>query len=93
MKRSELPLSTWSACGGRLNGVAVATVKRGGGGDAPLHCVLSRCASRRVACQQCCHVHWTPIYGVLHVVQVCGLLNVVCMPFGRVVECGHAKCA
>ena len=46
MKRSgaELPLCTWSACGGRLNGVAVATVKRGGGGDAP-HCVLSRCAS------------------------------------------------
>jgi hypothetical protein len=46
MKRSgaELPLCTWSACGGRLNGVAVATVKRGGGGDVP-HCVLSRCAS------------------------------------------------
>ncbi len=46
MKRSgaELPLCTWSGCGGRLNGVAVATVKRGGGGDAP-HCVLSRCAS------------------------------------------------
>ena len=45
MKRSgaELPLCTWSACGGRLNGVAVATVKRGGGGDVP-HCVLSRCA-------------------------------------------------
>ena len=80
MKRSgaELPLCTWSACGGRLNGVAVATVKRGGGGDAP-HCVLSRCASRRVACQ--------------HVVQVCGLLNVVCMSFGRVVDCGRAKCA
>ena len=33
------------------------------------------------------------IYEVLHVVQVCGLLNVVCMSFGRVVECGHAKCA
>jgi hypothetical protein len=45
------------------------------------------------ACQQCCRVHWTPIYGVLHVVPVCGLLNVVCMSFGRVVECGHAKCA
>jgi hypothetical protein len=46
MKRSgaELPLCTCSGCGGRLNGVAVATVKRGGGGDAP-HCVLSRCAS------------------------------------------------
>jgi hypothetical protein len=46
MKRSgaELPLCTWSGCGGRLNWVAVATVKRGGGGGAP-HCVLSRCAS------------------------------------------------
>jgi hypothetical protein len=95
MKRSgaELPLCTCSGCGGRLNGVAVATVKRGGGGDAP-HCVLSRCASISVfACQQCCRVHWTPIYGVLHVVPVCGLLNVICMSFGRVVECGRAKCA
>ena len=36
MKRSgaELPLCTWSGCGGRLNRVAVATGKRGGGGDA-----------------------------------------------------------
>ena len=99
MKRSgaELPLCTWSGCGGRLNRVAVATGKRGGGGDAP-HCVLSRCASisNGTACclpQQCCRVHWTPIYGVLHVVPVCGLLNVVCMSFGRVVECGRAKCA
>ena len=62
MKRSgaELPLCTWSACGGRLNGVAVATVKRGGGGDVP-HCVLSRCASingTACCCQQCCRLHW-----------------------------------
>ena len=42
MKRSgaELPLCTWSGCGGRLNGVAVVTGKRGGGGDAT-HCALS----------------------------------------------------
>jgi len=26
-------------------------------------------------------------------VPVCGLLNVICMSFGRVVECGRAKCA
>jgi hypothetical protein len=92
MKRSgaELPLCTWSGCGGRLNGVAVAPVKRGGGDDAP-HCALSRCA--RVACSSCCSVNWTPIYGVLHVMPVCGLLDVVCMPFDRVVECGLAKCA
>ena len=46
MKRSsaELLLCTWSGCGGRLNRVVVATVKRDGGGDAP-HCALSRCAS------------------------------------------------
>ena len=31
--------------------------------------------------------------GVLHVMPVCGLLDVVCMPFDRVVECGLAKCA
>ena len=62
MKRSgaELPLCTWSGCGGRLNGVAVATVKRDGGGDAP-HCALSGCSSiNGKACwlQQCCRVHW-----------------------------------
>ena len=36
MKRSgaELPLCTWSGCSGRLIRVAVATGKRGGGGDA-----------------------------------------------------------
>ena len=54
MKRSgaELPLCTWSGCGGRLNGVAFAIAKREGGGDAP-QCALSRCASingKRVAC-------------------------------------------
>ena len=62
MKRSGagLPLCTWSGCGGRLNGVAVVTGKRGGGGDAA-HCALSRCARINVtACwlQQCCRVHW-----------------------------------
>ena len=62
MKRSgaELPLCTWSGCGGRFNGVVVATVKRGRGGDAP-HCAVSRCASiNGKACwlQQCCRVHW-----------------------------------
>ena len=97
MKRSGagLPLCTWSGCGGRLNGVVVATVKRGRGGDAP-HCALSRCASinaERVACSQCCRVHWAPVYGVLHVAPVCGLLDVVRMSIGRVVECGRAKCA
>ena len=88
MKRSgaELPLCTWSGCGGRLNGVVVATVKRGRGGD---------CQHQRRACclQQCCRVHWAPVYGVLHVAPVCGLLDVVCMSIGRVVECGCAKCA
>jgi hypothetical protein len=49
--------------------------------------------SRRVACSSRCSVNWTPIYGVLRVMPVCGLLDVVCMPFDRVVECGLAKCA
>ena len=46
MKRggAELPLCTWSGCGGRLNEVAFAIAKREGGGDAP-QCALSRCAS------------------------------------------------
>jgi hypothetical protein len=85
-------MCTWSGCGGRLNGVAVATVKRGGGGDAP-HCVLSRCARSLPA------VLPRPLDANLwgaacqHVVPVCGLLNVICMSFGRVVECGRAKCA
>ena len=62
MKRSsaELLLCTWSGCGGRLNRVVVATVKRDGGGDAP-HCALSRCASingKACSLQQCCRVHW-----------------------------------
>jgi len=62
MKRSsaELLLCTWSGCGGRLNRVVVATVKRDGGGDAP-HCALSRCASingKACCLQQCCRVHW-----------------------------------
>ena len=97
MKRSgaELPLCTWSGCGGRLNEVSFAIAKREGGGDAP-HCALSRCASinaERVACSQCCRVHWAPVYGVLHVAPVCGLLHVVRMSIGRVVECGRAKCA
>ena len=83
MKRSGagLPLCTWSGCGGRLNGVVVATVKRDGSGDAP-HRALSRCASinaERVACSQCCRVHWAPVYGVLDVAPVCGLLDVVRM--------------
>ena len=89
MKRNgdELPLCTWSGCGGRLNGVAVVTGKRGGGGDAT-HCALSRCARiNGTACwlQQYCRVHWAPVYGMLHVAAVCGLLDVVRMSFGRVV--------
>ena len=55
MKRSgaKLPLCTWSGCGGRLNGLIVATVKRRGGGDVP-HCAVSRCASinGRACCLQ-----------------------------------------
>jgi hypothetical protein len=82
MKRSgaELPLCTWSGCGGRLNRVAVATGKRGGGGDAP-YCALSRCSSiASIGCGPICIAErWQ--------VPVCGLLNVVCMSFGRVVEC------
>ena len=93
MKRSgaELPLCTWSGCGGRLNGVAVVTGKRGGGGDAT-HCALSRCARiNGTACwlQQYCRVHWAPVYGMLHVAAVCGLLDVVCVIW----PCGVAKCA
>ena len=89
MKRSgdELPPCTWSGCGGRLNGVAVVTGKRGGGGDAT-HCALSRCARiDGTACwlQQCCRVHWAPVYGMLHVAPVYGLLDVVRMSFGHVV--------
>ena len=62
MQRSgaELPLCTWSGCGGRLNEVSFAIAKREGGGDAP-HCALSRCASingRACWLQQCCRVHW-----------------------------------
>ena len=50
MKRSgaELPLCTWSGCGGRLKGVVVADVKRYHRGDAPYR-ALSRCASNAVA--------------------------------------------
>ena len=72
--------------------VAVVTVKRGGGGDAT-HYALSRCARiNGTACclQQCCRVHWAPVYGMLHVAPVCGLLDVVRMSFGRV---GVAKFA
>ena len=92
MKRSgaELPLCTGSGCGGRLNEVSFAIAKREGGGDAP-HCALSRCAS--INGKACCRVHWAPVYGVLHVAPVCGLLDVVRMSIGRVVECGRAKCA
>ena len=36
--------------------------------------------------QQCCRVHWAPVYGMLHVAPVCGLLDVVHMSFGRVVQ-------
>jgi hypothetical protein len=44
MKRSgaEQLLLIWSGCGGRLNGVAVATAKRRCSGDAPCH-ARSRC--------------------------------------------------
>ena len=50
MKRSgaELPRCTWSGCGGRLNGVAVADVKRYRRGGAPYR-ALSRCATLVVA--------------------------------------------
>ena len=53
MKRSgaEQLLLIWSGCGGRLNGVAVVPVKRGGGDDAP-HCALSRCARITACCLQ-----------------------------------------
>ena len=98
MKRSgaELPLCTWSGCGGRLNGVAVATVKRGGGGDAPNCAVVKMCQHHQrhgvlVASSAAASTGRSPIYGVLHVVPVCGLLNVVCASFGRVVECGRAN--
>jgi hypothetical protein len=85
MKRSgaELPLCTWSACGGRLNGVAVATVKRGGGGDAP-HCVLSRCASSAAASigrSTGCNAVARPD---------CGLLHVFLAAFGRLVGKNNA---
>ena len=47
----------------------------------------------RVALQQCCRVHWAPVYGVLHVAPVCGLLDVVQAAFGRMVERGRVECA
>ena len=52
MKRSGagLPLCTWSGCGGRLNGVVVATVKRDGSGDAPHRALSNMCQHQRRAC-------------------------------------------
>ena len=63
MKRSgaEQLLLIWSGCGGRLNGVAVATAKRRCSGDAPCHACWSRCRFTGVcypAEHQSCRLHW-----------------------------------
>ena len=62
MKRSgaEQLLLIWSGCGGRLNGVAVATAKRRCSGDAPCH-AWSRCRFTGVcypAEHHSCRLHW-----------------------------------
>ena len=91
----RLLLHIWSGCGRLFNGVAVADTKRWGRGNAPYR-ALSRCSSiNDTACcfQQCCRVHWAR--PMLHGSSEpdCGLLYVVQTAFGRVVECGHVKCA
>jgi hypothetical protein len=93
----RLLLHIWSGCGGLLNGVAVADVKCCcAWGGAPYR-AWSRCSSINAwtyCFQQCCSVHWAR-----HCMQCssepdCGpLLYVVQTAFGRVVECGRAKCA
>ena len=84
MKRSgaEQLLLIWSGCGGRLNGVAVATAKRRCSGDAPCHRMLGQGAASQAfasrAILQSYRLHWIgrstgcnaaarPDCGLLHV--------------------------
>ena len=90
-------LHIWSGCGGLLNGVAVADVKRPRRGSAPYR-AWSRYPSINDTAywlQQSCCLHWARHskkcsseldFGLLYV-------NVVQAAFGRVVECRHVKCA
>jgi hypothetical protein len=90
MKRSgaEQLLLIWSGCGGRLNGVAVATAKRRCSGDAPCH-ARSRCRFTGGAILQSCRLHFTSIgrsTGCNAVARPdCGLLHVFLAAFGRLV--------
>ena len=90
MKRSgaEQLLLIWSGCGGRLNGVAVATAKRRCSGDAPCH-ARSRCRFTGGAILQSCRLHFTSIgrsTGCNAVARPdCGLLYVFLAAFGRLV--------
>ena len=79
-------LHIWSGCGGLLNEVAVADMKRSRRGDAPdakpfgcSNAVAS--IGRGTACTA--RQSWT----------VGGCMIVVQTAFGRVVECGRVKCA
>ena len=82
----RLLLHIWSGCGGLLNEVAVADMKRSHRGDAPDRALA-------VWLQQCCRVHWArhSMQGSSELDR--GLLYVVQTAFGRVVECGRVKCA
>jgi len=90
MKRSgaEQLLLIWSGCGGRLNGVAVATAKCRCSGDAPCH-ARSRCRFTGGAILQSCRLHFTSIgrsTGCNAVARPdCGLLHVFLAAFGRLV--------
>ena len=81
-----------SGCGGLINGVAVAYVKRWGRGAA-LYRAWSRCSiqHRRVLVAA---VLLPPLGAAQQKVLVraghCGLLYVVQTAFGRVLECGRA---
>jgi hypothetical protein len=93
----RLLLHIWSGCGGLLNEVSVADMKRSRRGDAPDR-ALSRCSSinaKPFGCSnaECCRVHWArhSMHGSSELDR--GLLYVVQTAFGRVVECGRVKCA
>ena len=88
-------LHIWSGCGGLLNGVAVADVKRPRRGSAPYR-AWSRYPSINDTAywlQQSCWLHWARHSKKCSSEPDCGLLYVVQTEFGRVVECGRVKCA
>ena len=91
----RLILHIWSGCGGLLNGVAVADVKRCRRGYAPYRALSRRTClnAKPYWFQPCYRVHWALHMMKCLPVPACGLLYVVQTAFGRVVKCGRVKCA